>query len=216
MREIPLETGGFYHIYNRGTDKRNIFVDQSDYRRFLNSVALFNSKEPIGSIYEYGFNLKLGRFGRRTSKSKLVDIICYCLNPNHFHMLVEQKADSGISEFIKRLSGGYTKYFNHRHKRSGVLFQGKFKALCIDANEYLLHLSAYINLNNRVHRLNGQIVRSSWEEYVNSDKQSLCVKDIVLKQFKNANEYKDFAELSLHNILDRKDNIRELHNLLLE
>lgn len=216
MREIPLETGGFYHIYNRGTDKRKIFLSKYDYDRFLKSLELFNTKEPIGSIYEHSFGIKLGRFGRRTSKSSLVDIICYCLNPNHYHMIVEQKIDGGVSEFIKRLGGGYTKYFNHKYKRSGVLFQGKFKALHVDSNEYLLHLSAYVNLNNRVHRLSGHIVKSSWEEYLHPNMQSLCAKSIILEQFKNSSEYKDFAEASLSDILERKESMKGLQGLLLE
>ncbi|MEK7576709.1 MAG: transposase [Patescibacteria group bacterium] len=216
MREISFETGGFYHVYNRGTDKRNIFADKSDYSRFLKSMDVFNAKKPIGSIYEHVFDLKLGRFGRLASKSKLVDIVCYCLNLNHYHMLVEQKVDGGVSEFIKRLSGGYTKYFNHKYKRSGVLFQGKFKALFVDSNEYLLHLSAYINLNNKAHRVQGSLFRSSWDEYLNFDRQSLCTKDVILKQFKNSNEYKDFAESSFRDILERKDSMRDFLSLLFE
>jgi len=86
----------YYHIYNRGTDKRKIFLEKWDYVRFLN--------EP-----------------------KLVDIICYCLNSNHYHLLVKQTTKNGISKFMHKLSLGYTSYFNDKYRRIGSLFQGKYK-----------------------------------------------------------------------------------------
>lgn len=176
----------------------------------------FNTVKPIGSLYEHSF-LKT-QLGRRTSKSKsrLVNIICYCLNFNHYHLILEQCVNGGISEFIKRLAGGYTKYFNLKHKRSGVLFQGKFKAVHIDTNEYLLHVSAYVNLNNRVHKLKKFPFRSSWAEYISGEKYNLCKKNTILDQFKNSKEYKEFAENALINILERKSLLKDLEKLFLE
>ena len=202
--------GEFYHIYNRGTDKRIVFNNDYDFKRFLQSMKEFNSLEPIGSIYENSFDKP--RLGRQTSK--LVNIICYCLNPNHYHMILEPKTDGGLSEFMKRLNGGYTKYFNNKYKRSGVLFQGKFKSSHIDSNEYLLHASVYVNLNNRAHRLKEGGAYSSWEEFISSREGNLCNKNIILKQFKNKKEYKTFGEESLKNILQRKELLKELEVLL--
>ena len=141
-------------MYNRGVDKRIIFTDEYDIRRFFQSVVEFNTPQPIGSLYESSFR----RLGGETPKfeGKLVNIIAYCLNPNHFHMLLEQAMDGGISEFMKRLGGGFTNYFNNKYKRSGSLFQGVFKDVHIDTNEYLLHVSAYVNLNDHVHKLGGE------------------------------------------------------------
>jgi len=135
MPVSKFANGEFYHIFNRGVDKRNIFSEEYDIYRFLKSMELFNSTEPIGSIYEKTFTDK--KFGRPTSKSdksdKLVEFVCFCLNPNHYHVILEQITEGGISELMKRLGGGYTKYFNEKYKRTGSLFQGRFspRAYCM-------------------------------------------------------------------------------------
>ncbi len=218
MRKHAFVNDEIYHIYNRGVDKRSIFMDRDDLDRFLTSLSIFNTADPVGSLYEHLFNV---RFGRWTTKSdRLVNIICYCLNPNHFHLLLQQKIDGGLSEFMKRL-GGYTRYFNMRHQRSGVLFQSRFKSVHVDSNEYLLHLSAYINLNDRIHRFGGRTTKSSWSEYTTREKkfkkdQSICSKDIILRQFKNISEYRNFAEDAFSFICEKKQLAKELEALLLE
>lgn len=217
MRKTAFADGEYYHIYNRGVDKRDIFMNQLDFGRFLQSMDEFNAEDPIGSIYENAFLKDLAK--DKTKKKKLVNIICYCLNPNHYHFILEQLMDRGVEKFMHRLGGGYTKYFNSKHQRNGSLFQGPFKAIHIDSNKYLLHLSAYTNLNFKVHRL-GSLAskwRSSWDEYQNRRSNfGLCNKDIILEQFKNRTEYKQFAESSLEDILKRKDALKEVADLLLE
>ena len=210
MRKIKFINGEYYHIYNRGTDKRKVFLNDYDFERFLQSMDEFNSTKPIGSIFAYSFV----KSQLRRPTSKLVEIVCYCLNPNHFHLILEQRVDGGISEFMKRLSGGYTKYFNFKHKRSGVLFQGKFKAIHINSNEYLLHASSYVNLNNQVHKLSGDLFRSSLDEYIDRSRVGFCKKNIVLDQFKNRSEYEIFAKEALKNILNRKEAFKEMEELL--
>lgn len=179
----------------------------------------FNTVDPIGSLYENSF-LQLGGETAKLGK-RLINIIAYCLNPNHFHLVLEQSVDAGISEFMKRLSGGYTWYFNNKYKRSGSLFQGVFKDVHIDSNEYLLHVSAYVNLNDRVHQLGGETAKlvgsmSSWEEYVNKKSKGICEKEIILGQFRNVGEYKEFALASLESIIKRKEELRNIHEFLLE
>src|SRR3990167_8836926 len=148
IRKTPFVNGEFYHIYNRGVDKRNIYSDPSDRTRFKKSMDEFNVLEPIGSIYEKTFADK--RFGGLASKSKeLVNFIAYCLNPNHFHFLLEQVADRGIEKLMHRIGNGYSKYFNHKYNRNGALFQGLYQLVHITSNEQLLHTSVYVNLNNR-------------------------------------------------------------------
>ncbi|PCI19570.1 hypothetical protein COB64_03430 [Candidatus Wolfebacteria bacterium] len=213
MRKVPFVQGEFYHIYNRGVDKRNIFQDQKDLKRFIQSMKEFNTVEPIGSIYANSFD----KDQLRRPTSKLVNFICYCLNPNHFHFILEQLEDNGISEFMKRL-GGYTKYFNERYKRSGTLFQGKFKSKHINDDNYLLHLSAYINLNHKVHKYNDDLLKlshSSWEEYI-GESSNFCSKNIVIGQFDDKEEYRKFALSALENILNKKKADKELDKLLLE
>lgn len=208
-----LANGEYYHVYNRGTDKRTIFQDELDFQRFWESILKFNVKDPIGSIYESRFNKLGNRTSKKTNNEKLVEFVCYCINPNHYHFLLRQVSDNGISEFIKRLSGGYTRYFNEKYKRSGVLFQGKFKAIHVDTDAYILHLSAYINLNYAVHKLGRPVtkfIKSSWDEFIGNDIENNCVKDIVLDQFNSTKEYKKFAMDSLKEIKRRKAELKEI------
>ena len=218
MQRVQFGNGNFYHIYNRGVDRRNVFLDSKDFDRFLQSMEVFNTVEPLGGFYirallEGGFQKHLTR--RPTSSGKLVRVICYCLNPNHFHLILEQLVGGGISEFMKRL-GGYTKYVNNKYKRSGALFQGKFKYAYIDSNKYLLHASAYVNLNDRVHQLKHTEFQSSWSEYAGLKRDGFCHIKIVLDQFRDFTEYEKFARDSLEDILERKQLKKELGVLLLE
>ena len=219
MRKVNFVNNEYYHIYNRGVDKREIFSDYYDLKRFFQSMEEFNSIEPIGSIYENSFNKK-HKLGHPMSKSgELVNFICYCLNPNHYHFMLEQLVDNGIEKFMQRIGNGYTKFFNNKYKRSGSLLQGKYKSIHIDSNEYLLHLSVYINLNDKVHKIHqlGHPMSksmSSWGEYVTKTNlnKKFCVTDIILDQFKNSSEYENFSSDSLSFILENK----EMEDLLLE
>ncbi|MBU3968967.1 transposase [Patescibacteria group bacterium] len=236
MRKTEFANGEYYHIFNRGVDKRKIFSDKYDLQRFFQSMKEFNTLEPIGSIYENSFNKdkdKNHQLG--SSASKLVEFIAYCLNPNHYHFILKQVSEKGIEKIMHKLGGGFAKYFNQKYKRTGALFQGSFKAVHIDSNEQLLYVSSYVNLNFKVHQLGCGapklelgLVKSSWGEYVGEDatksKEGFCKKDIILGQFKNKNEYKKYALKSLDLILENKerekeDNIeekKEIKNLFLE
>lgn len=212
MRRPEFVNKEYYHIFNRGVDKRTIFADKWDLDRFYQSMIEFNTLEPIGSIYENSFRKSpLGSFAPKSQK-KIVDFICYCLNPNHYHFLLSPLVDKGVEKFMHKIGGGYTNYFNEKYKRTGSLFQGVFKAIHINSNEYLLHLSAYINLNNKIHSLGSEAPKSSWKEYTADNQENFCNKKIILGQFKNSSEYKKFAEDSLVDIKQRKD----IEKLLLE
>lgn len=217
MRKFSFIEGEHYHVYNRGTDKRTIFLDNQDWARFLQSMVEFNVTDPIGSLYQNSFHSKrqsqlrsetpkLERVGGE--EGKLVEIIAYCLNPNHFHLILKQVSDKGIAKFMQKVGTGYTNYFNHKYQRTGALFQGVFKAIHIDSNEYLLHLSAYVNLNFRVHQLKSETsqYRSSWEEYVGVGVvgKEICEKEIILGQFQQRKDYQLFAQQSLDGIRERK------------
>ncbi|MBU3925922.1 transposase [Patescibacteria group bacterium] len=211
MRKTQFANNEYYHIFNRGVDKREIFSEYDDLSRFFQSMDEFNIIDPIGSIFENFFR----KIERPVSENeRLVNFTCYCLNPNHYHFILKQVSDKGIEKFMQRLGNGYTKYFNNKHGRSGSLFQGTYKSVHINSNEYLLHLSVYVNLNNKIHQLGDSVSKSksSWEEYVNPSICGFCEKDIVLGQFNNFSEYQEFAESSFENIKERK----ELEKLLLE
>lgn len=218
MRKVPFRKGEFYHVYNRGVEKRNIFSDQNDFRRFFQSMLEFNVDHPIGSIYWNSF--KTSKLRHEMSKSsRLVNIVCYCVNQNHYHFILEPLVEGGVEKFMQKLGNGYTKYFNHKHERSGVLFQGVFKSVHIDSNEYILHLSVYINLNNLVHKipLRHEMSKSSWEEYVGDGKSGICRnKEVVLGQFLNKKEYKRFAEKFVKGIIERKEMLKNMEGYLLE
>lgn len=208
MRKTNFVVGEYYHVYNRGTEKRNIFTDERDFHRFWNSLLDFNQTETIGSIYEYSFVKK--NSGPR-KKKPLVKFIAYCINPNHFHFLITPLQERGLEKFMQRLGNGYTKYFNCRHKRTGVLFQGKFKSKHIASNEYLLHLSVYINANNQLGHPMSKLSKSSLPEFLTENgAEKLCDTSIILEQFKNKKEYKKFVKSSLEDIILRKEASKEL------
>lgn len=142
----PLVNDETYHVFNRGAAKCTVFKDKKDYARFYDSLSLFNSQEPI-------VNYHFARATRAKHRNRLVEIQAYSLLPNHFHILLTQIANNGISEFLRRLTGGYTSYFNEKYERSGVLFQGRFKRVHVDSQEYFQYLFAYVNENHHVHRI---------------------------------------------------------------
>ncbi len=214
MRRTIFVNDEYYHIYNRGVDKRKVFLNKDDYIRFIVSMREFNRFKPIGSLYKY----KKWKEQRHPtslrdvgclSQSKLVEFIAYCLNPNHYHFMVKQLTNNGISEFMKRLGNGYTKYFNYRHNHSGYLFQGRFKSIHINSNEYLLWLSAYINLNPKPHKITNNLKKYPWSSYLDYTNQrngTLCNKDIILNQFSHRDYiYKNFIDNCLLEMKNRKD-----------
>lgn len=212
MRKVKFADGEYYHIFNRGVDKRDVFSQDSDLERFFKSMCEFNALEPLGGIYAASFR-KDDQLRNLVSKSKkLVSFVCYCLNPNHYHFILQQLTDRGIEKFMHRLGLGYTKYFNEKYARSGSLFQGTFKANHIDSDGYLLYASAYVNLNNKVHQMGNKPFKSSWKEYVQKiENADFCDdKKIVLDQFADIAAYKTFAENALVVARERK----ELENIL--
>lgn len=208
MSKAQFANDEYYHIYNRGVDKRKVFLDAKDYERFLLSIKEFNVIEPIGSIFENSFRKK-----DRTANalghpmSKLVEVICYCLNPNHFHFIIKQKSEKGIEKFMQKLGNGYTKYFNLKYQRNGVLFQGRYKAIHISSNEYLLYLSAYVNRNNFIHGYSsdGRWPYTSYLDYINKKNGGLCNKEVILDQFKNTNDYKKFVHANAVYLKSKKE-----------
>lgn len=210
-RIFPFVNEQFYHIYNRGTEKRHIFENRRDQNRFIQTMYYYQLEGPKP---RFSNSFKNPLFKPDFNK-KVINIICYCLMPNHFHFLLKQLKEGGITEFISKLSNSYTKYFNTKHKRVGPLFQGEFKAVLVDSEEQLLHLSRYIHLNPLV----SYVVKdlnlyewSSYEEYIGTKSNGLCVKEDVLSHFKSPESYKQFVlnhadygiklELIKHQVLD--------------
>ncbi|MFA5022950.1 MAG: transposase [Candidatus Paceibacterota bacterium] len=155
-RKFIFSIDEFYHVYNRGIEKRKIFVKPADYERFIKLLYLCNGTEPIVTKLVQGlppddlFSLKVG--------NKIVDIGAYCLMPNHFHLLLKERVENGISIFMLKLLTGYSMYFNKKYKRTGQLFEGTFKANHLGDDNYLKYMYAYIHLNPI------KLIDSKWKE----------------------------------------------------
>jgi putative transposase len=149
-RNVSFAPGEFYHLYNRGTEKRNIFSGRSDYERFLALLYFSNSTTSVHISNQQQNNqgrTLIELFTDVERGTPLVDLIAYCLMPNHFHLVVREIKDGGVSRFMQKVVTGYTMYFNIRYERSGALFQGKFKARHIRNDNYLKYIMAYVHLN---------------------------------------------------------------------
>lgn len=153
MRKEPIVTGEYYHIYNRGVDKRDIFNDLKDLERFKESIKQFNQIEGIGSLEMLNKSVRALDSHFKLKSEPLVAIVAFCINPNHFHFMLKQLVDGGIAKFMQKILGGYTYYFNQKHQRSGSLFQGTFKSKLVQSDEYLRKIFAYTNKNYAVHNI---------------------------------------------------------------
>ena len=141
---IPFVPGEFYHLYNRGTEKREIFLDNTDRERLLVLLYLCNNAAPV-DLKSQGRTLE--EIAKIKRENTLVDIAMYCFMPNHFHLLVRAKDEKGVSRFMQKMLTAYTMYFNKKYERTGALFQGKFKAKQVSGDNYLKYLISYIHLN---------------------------------------------------------------------
>jgi putative transposase len=161
QRRHALENGETYHIYNRGAHKSAIFFDHADYIRFAALLFLGNSSAPthISNLSkEYRGPALIKIFEEAESDKSLVDVLAYCLMPNHFHLVLRQKNDGGIERFMRKLATAYSMYFNTKYAHSGVLFQGRYKSRLVDDEAYYRYLFAYIHLNPI------EIIEPNWKE----------------------------------------------------
>jgi putative transposase len=191
-RTVLFENDSFYHIFNRGVEKRKIFLEEKDYDRFLQILYYYQFSGPKPKFS----NRKRFKSKDYSSNPKIVEIVCYCLMPNHFHLLLKQLKDNGIQEFLAKISNSYTKYFNTKNDRVGPLFQGSFKAVEIESDVQLLHVSRYIHLNPYVADLVKDLnvyLYSSYPDFIDLAKGQICNKDLILNYFKIPNEYKEFV-----------------------
>ncbi|HDH51138.1 MAG TPA: hypothetical protein ENG95_00565 [Nitrospirae bacterium] len=155
MRKPQFVNDYVYHLFNRGVEKRKIFMDDDDYFRFIQNLYEFNDENPVTN-FGYFFNPRSMNVEFRATRAlkkerpprkRLVEILVFTLMPNHFHLLIRQKARDGIVRFMQKLGTGYTMYFNQKYKRVGGLFQGRFKGVLIISQEHFEYLPHYIHLN---------------------------------------------------------------------
>ncbi len=169
MRKQSIITNEYYHIYNRGVDKRDIFSDKQDIKRFIESILEFNQIKVIISLANLR---KTNQIGPKALSEPLVSVVAYCLNPNHFHFVLKQLEDGGIAKFMQKLQGGYTSYFNIKNSRSGSLFQGTFKSQLMGNENYFNKIIGYVNKNYQIHSIpkeKGDLIFASDYEYENNN-----------------------------------------------
>ena len=207
-RKCVFSIGEFYHVYNRGVEKRNIFTDKKDWERFHKLLYIANSSRP----FEFR---ELENQGIETIDrgEPIVAIGAYVLMPNHFHILAKEITQNGLSTFMKKLTTGYSMYFNKKHERVGPLFQGRFKADHVVRDEHLKYLYVYIHLNpvkliepkwkevgiknkKRVLKFIEQYYYSSYEDYCDTTKRQedkILTKDEFPEYFSQNNKFKNYV-----------------------
>ena len=202
-RETPLVDDHYYHIFNRGVDSRPIFLNsgKKDYERFIKLMNYYRFNNYPGSYSKF---VEMPREEKEEILMSLekedktqVEIICFCLMPNHFHFLLKQREDNGILNFLTNLENSHTRYFNKKNERVGPLFQGRFKAVLVETEEQLLHLSRYIHLNPysaAIVKDLDELVFYPWSslgQYLDRQK-GFCQTDTVMSYFKDFQTYQEF------------------------
>lgn len=196
--------GGVYHIYNRGVEKRDIFMSETDYKIFMYYLNIYLASQ--NSILQSYPNLPLRL--QKKNLSKDVSLITYCLMPNHFHFLIQLISKDGITKFMKQLTNAYTEYFNKKYKRDGALMQGRYKALQIESDELLIHVSRYIHLNPVVSKVIKSAQEYPWSsasEYF-QNLNGLCYKKLIQEHFSTPKKYQKF-------MLDHVDYAKKLETI---
>lgn len=202
--------GGYYHVYNRGVAKMNIFLDEQDYRVFLDYLKTYllpkdkealmqkisdqtaSPKEKDNALRLLGLN----NFHQR------IELLCYCLMPNHLHFLFKQSGVKDMEIFMKSLMTRYTQYFNRRYDRVGPIWQGRYKAILLETDEQLLHLTRYIHRNpDSLKRTvpTGTVLfeqPSSYPNYLGEISQLWVKPEFVLQNFEMSgfSSYRAFVE----------------------
>ncbi|KKS90295.1 MAG: hypothetical protein UV66_C0005G0006 [Candidatus Woesebacteria bacterium GW2011_GWA1_43_12] len=211
-RMQPLVNGEYYHAFNRGVAKQPVFLTIQDYSQAMLSLDYYQFANPplklsrykrLSSIDKHTFKAKMSE-----TNTKLVDVIAFVLMPNHWHLLLRQVTEGGISQFVGQFSNSYTRYFNTKHSRVGHIFQGTFKSVHVDSQEQLLHLSRYIHLNP----YSSSIVKkeqlseypwSSLPNYLHGEKTILGLNQVKYKNFVyNHADYAQELERIKHLVID--------------
>ena len=199
LRKDPFITGEYYHIYNRGIDKRIIFKSERGYERFVMLLYLANSND----------SFRLDDILNKEHKSfsdvlvldrgePLVSIGAWCLMTNHFHLLVRQEVDGGITKFMRKLGTGYSMFFNIKYQRAGALFGGLFKSKLIGVDDnYMRHLFGYIHINPL------EIKFTNWKNKIN--KSSVDMKNF-LKSYRYSSYLDYIGEDRIEKNIIKKEN----------
>lgn len=220
MRKVIFANDQIYHVLNRGIEHRPIFTSEREYARAKQTLDFYRFENPplkLSRALTLRTDEKELFFRDLRNRKKIIEIISYCFMPNHFHFLLKQKLEDGISQCLSNFSNSYVRYFNTKHGRSGPLFQGPFKAVRMEADEQLIHVSRYIHLNPVVSYL---VKRkeldvypwSSLPEFLGIRNEGISNKEIILGHFSSAEQYRKFV----HDQIDYARNLELIKHLALE
>ncbi len=207
MRELPLLSDSYYHIYNRGSLKQVLFHDKADYSRFLFLIVYLQSPLVLSQTNRYIRNyLDKGMFEVKEKditsicEDRFVEVVNFCIMPNHFHLTIKAVTEAGISKYMHRVGNAYAKYFNKKYDKSGHVFQGAFKAKFIASDRQLAYLSAYIHRNP--HELYewkdkaNYYPWSSYQDYKINRWGNLLASAEIVNSFSSYDEYQNYVESS--------------------
>lgn len=213
-RKADLVVGETYHVYNRGAHKEATFIQPLDYERFLLLMHLSNNTEPIQLSRLASDCRKLKKpyssiFKDETTDQSLVQILAYCLMPNHFHIVLRQVSEDGITKFMHRLATAYSMYFNASYAHSGVLFQGRFKSQIIDNEPYFRYIFSYVHTNSI------DLIEPNWEDEGIADikKVDSFVSNYTYSSFRDYHESMDRPERAILSNVDVPEFLFEQHDV---
>jgi putative transposase len=209
-RKLVFANDQIYHVFNRGVEKRPTFTGKRELNRALLTLGYYHYADlpiKLSKFLVLSEDLRSQMFKNIKKLTTLVDVISFCLMPNHFHFLLKQNVDNGVSNF----TNSYTRYFNTKHERVGPLFQGTFKAVRITSDEQLIHVSRYIHLNpvsSFIIEANvlEEYLWSSYIDYIGLGDRGIVKPELVTTLFGIKNSYKEF-------VLDQVDYARKLEGI---
>lgn len=221
-RKIFIATGEIYHVFNRSIAHQQIFPSQRDFQRILELIPFYRYKRPP---LRFSHFIRLSQEQRITfintlknNQKKQIQILAFCIMPNHLHFLLKEVENHGIATFMRNLQNSYAKYFNTKNKRTGALFQSMFKAVRIETDEQLLHITRYIHLNPVTSYIIQQINTlsdyswSSYRDYIGSRKSDIISTEQIRGFFPSLEKFKDFTI----NQVDYQRKLEQIKHLILE
>jgi putative transposase len=216
VRNVVLATGEIYHLFNRSIAHQPVFTRAKDNSRFIETVNYYRFEKPrlrYSHFVRLTQEMKNNFLNRQMQEAnKIVEIFAYSLMPNHFHFLVRQLQEDGITIFMSQIQNSYAKYFNLKYERSGSLFQEMFKGVRIETEEQLLHVARYIHLNqltSYVLKTEQELEVSPWSSfsvYAGFQNMEFLNKELLMSYFPNKDKFRNFT-------FDQISYQRELHDI---
>lgn len=212
IRGNLIAPGEYYHLCNRGVNKQAIFHDNKDYQRFLFLLLYFQSDarfpQVSRSVKEFVKHPMLDNVDDIINK-RTVELTAFCIMPNHFHLVVKEVEEGGITSYIQRISNAYAKYYNTKYNKSGHVLQGAYRLVHVNSDRQIMHLSAYVHRNPREiskwFKKEDQYPWSSYQDFIAKNRWSnLLMTDVVTDQFKSRDSYHEFVRTSPTKILEEE------------